>query len=134
MELNKNEEIFIDIIRAYDFLRKLSYTYESIDIFTPEPGVTFVNKNFHREILVCLGFTNKIEVHFKSTKGFFIVNKHPSFYLKDVYKKFGYYCLTATNFDVTYHKEIHLGAKFIQEYLMEVVKGEKWINDIYILT
>jgi hypothetical protein len=130
MELSMQEEMLIEIIRSYNFLRKFDYDYEHFNIDSREPGVVYLSKTYHRRIIVTWGGTNHIDITIQKTKGVYFFKEYPSFDLKDVCKQFGYLELLEQVDGDNFHAIIQKSAQLMQKHFIDIVMGKKWINDI----
>ena len=127
-ELNNAEMGFIEIIRAFGFLFKNGYYGKEFSIGGREPYVCFENWTAKREVIVCWSEGGYLDVSIRRKK-IFGTPKSIMFSIRDYYKYFN--CETLKTYPpIGTFNVLKANADVVQEYLMPIIKGEIWINEL----
>ena len=124
-ELNGDERALIEIIRAFKFLRLENYDEKELSIGRrSNPSIIYCNLRANRIVKV-LGDESQSWVIVIQRKKLIDLKKDDSFFdISDYYKTFGGSMLKGKNYTLKSQ------AEFIQKYLMPVIKGEMWIDEL----
>ena len=122
--LTGNEQVFLRMVRGFDFLRKIGYSGARFGIYSPEPG--FVMEHLHRPRSVSVSYTGAVHVAIGRQPKLLEFAKEKSlwFSLQQVYSQFG-------SEDLSKHPQaVDKIAAFMQEHLVPVLDGRMWIDDL----
>lgn len=124
-ELNGDERALIEIIRAFKFLRQENYDEKELCIGRrSNPSIIYYNYKVNRIVKV-LGDETQSWAIVIQRKKLFDLNKDDSFFdISDYYNTFGTSMMKGRNYT------LKTQADFIQKYLMPVIKGEIWIDEL----
>jgi len=127
-ELNHAEVGFIEIIRAFKFLFSNGYSGKEFSMGGREPGVCFESWIANRQITVYWSEGGYLDVCIKRKKIFRSL-KYRTFSIRDYYKYFNCESLK-TDPPIGAFNILKTNADVIQQYLMPVIKGEMWIDEL----
>jgi hypothetical protein len=123
-ELNSKEKLIIDILRNFSFLELFGYFVDNISYGGRElPSVIYKNQYNGMQVHFIGNETNYNTMILRKKK-WALKKSAKVFEISDCFKYFD----VAMQKNRTYtFKSI---AEFIQNYLISVIKGEVWINDL----
>jgi len=127
-EINSGEIGFIQIIRAFGFLLENGYSGKEFSIGGREPYVCFKSWVAKREIIVCWSEGGYLDVCIRRKKIFGTL-KSTIFSIRDYYKYFNCENLK-THPPVGAFNILKANADIVQQYLMPIIKGEMWIDEL----
>jgi hypothetical protein len=129
MELNTAEKEFIEIKRAFSFLFEEGYHGKDFSIGGREPGIILHNWVKNRIINIFWSEGGFLDITISRKKVFAFHKNTASFSIRDFYKYFNCGCLIYNPPIGTYNQLKH-NVEFIQRYLMPVIRGEMWIDEL----
>ena len=123
--LDFQEKGLIEILRAFKFLRQENYHEKEIAVDgRSNPSIVYYNWSKNR-IIKILGDESQSWTIVIQRKKFFDIKKADSFFdISDYYKTFGGSMIKGKNYSLKSQVE------FIQQYLMPIVRGEIWIDEL----
>ncbi|MCB8963532.1 MAG: hypothetical protein H6536_00645 [Bacteroidales bacterium] len=124
-DLDYQEKGLIEILRTFKFLKQLNYQEEEIRIGgRGNPSIIYYNRSENR-ILKILGDESESWSIVIQRRRLIDLNKSDSFFdISDYYHHFDGEMFKGKNYSLMSQ------AMFIQHYLMPVIKGEIWINEL----
>ncbi len=124
-ELDYQEFGLIEIIRNFKFLRQENYNEREITIGgRSNPSIIYSNLRANRIVKV-LGDESQSWTIVIQRRKLFDFKKDDSFFdISDYYKTFGGSMVKGKNYTLKSQVD------FIQQYLMPVIKGEMWIDEL----
>lgn len=129
IEITDTEQALIALLRSFDFLRYEGYDVKELKLWGPESYLCYKKRWSNLEVYIEWAPKNSLRTvirkkrllfnkEFSLHKAFRIINKnyvseyeHPPMY-------------------ITMDKVINYHSEFIQQHLMPVIRGEKWIDDL----
>ena len=139
-ELIGHEILLVEALRNFDFLRRFGYVGKGINLFGHERVVQFTNSEIDRELTITYEGQIDITIYRKKPKFFSFNRFNSGFSVFSLFKYFGenrMKDLQTKNLDedgfLIHEKygEVLAGyAEFIQERLLPIIFGTKWIDDI----
>ena len=123
-ELNYKERALIEILRSFSFLANISYYGKEFSIGgRSNPSVVFYNTKINRIVKVLGDESQSFSIVIQRKK-LFDFKKLIPFDISDYYKTFGGSMVKGKNYTLKSQVD------FIQQYLMPVIKGEMWIDEL----
>ena len=127
METTLAEEIFLKFVRNFSFLESYGYCGKSFRIGGKEPGVVYENIIADRVIYIYYAENGKLTITVERKKKSLFNRKNMGFTISPmIYESFG--CGYLKNIECKH--EIKENALFIKKYLLPVIKGEMWIDEL----
>lgn len=124
--LNEYEIFFIEVMRKFDFLRNVGYEVSDLWIGGRVPLIVFRNRSVKRTI--CIDVEESLRVTIERGRNRALGRHERSFAIENIYKMLG--CPELDNYRGTIAEELETRAKFIKDYLMPVITGELWIDEL----
>lgn len=123
-ELNDDERNLIEIIRSFSFLRQYGYRENELSIGHREyPTVIFVNAISKRKVRI-LGSECSWSIIIERARPFSLITESYAIDISNYYSTFGSSMIKGKNYTLKSQ------AEFIQQYLIPVIKGEMWIDEM----
>jgi hypothetical protein len=116
------EKFFVEVYRHFNFLILNQYTGESFNLNGPEFWMYFESYRHKRRVEIVLAENFDFKVRITRTNLF----SKKTFEVKEVCEYFDCGYLK----HLEYSKEIQANAVFIQQHLIPIITGEKWIDEM----
>ncbi len=126
LDLSEREINFILLLRNFDFLRSVNYYPKGFNLYGKETYIEYENSKINQIVYIEWAPRNYIEIKIAKKSLF----KGSEFELKNIYKNFDVNALESPPMYVDMPDVIEYNAKFIQQHLMPVIKGETWIDEL----
>lgn len=128
IELTEKEIHFLLLLRNFDFLRSNGYSPKEFALYGRETFLNYENNRIKQNLYIEWAPRNDlgIKIFKKSLFG------GGEFELKDVFKYFDKDSAIKESppMYIDMPEVIELNAKFIQQHLMPIIKGEIWIDEL----
>lgn len=124
-ELNNKEKAIIEIVRAFNFLDMLDYHVKELIMGGREnPSIVYHNRMANRLIRIIGNECFMWSIIVQRTKIVSFKKESFVFDISDYYSSFNCAMIKGRNYT------LKTQAEFIQQYLMPVIKGEIWIDEL----
>lgn len=124
-ELNYQERSLIEILRSFEFVKEYGYKAHYFSYYIKAfPSVHFKNNQLNQTIRIVgsdYGSTENNYIIIIEKRSIF---SYKVFDISDYYNTFGSSMLKSKNYSLKSQ------VAFIQQYLMPVIKGEMWIDEL----
>ncbi|MBR4593106.1 MAG: hypothetical protein IKO33_00805 [Bacteroidaceae bacterium] len=128
MVLNGNEEFFLYLLRSFDFLRQNGYLIKDFAPYGIIHYLRYENRKIKRRVYIEWESLSYMSIKISKMSLF----GGSEFELTDIYQYFDRKktILDSSSLDDYTPDIIELKVKFIKQYLMPIIKGEIWINEL----
>lgn len=122
--LYPKERELLKILRCFEFLKTENYCPNQISYCGRDyPSLIYLN-NINKIRLHIIAVDSYYTIQIQRYKPFALKKESYVFDIRDYYSSFGSTMLKGKNYSLKSQ------ADFIQQYLMPVLRGEKWVNEI----
>ena len=130
MVLYENEEFFLYLLRSFDFLRQNGYLIKDFAPYGIIHYLRYENRKIKRRVYIEWESLSYMSIKISKMSLF----GGSEFELTDIYQYFdrNKTILYSSSLDDYTPDIIELKVKFIKQYLMPIIKGEIWINELII--
>lgn len=127
MVLNENEEFFLYLLRSFDFLRYNGYLIKEFAPYGIIHYLRYENRKIKRRVYI--EWESSSHMSIKISKMSLLGGSE--FELTDIYQYFDRKrAFLDSSLDDYTPDIIELKVKYIKHYLMPIIKGEIWINEL----
>lgn len=128
LDLSEKEIHFILLLRKFDFLRSNDYFPSEFTLYGRDSFLRYENSKIRQDVYIEWAPKNYLKI-ILIRKSLF---RGGEFELKDLYKYFDKNSKQkeSPSIYIDMPEIIEYNVKFIQQYLMPVIKGEMWIDDL----
>lgn len=127
MVLNENEEFFLYLLRSFDFLRYNGYLIKEFAPYGIIHYLRYENRKIKRRVYI--EWESSSHMSIKISKMSLLGGSE--FELTDIYQYFDRKRVFLDSSLDDYTPDIiELKVKYIKHYLMPIIKGEIWINEL----
>ena len=124
-ELNSNEKALIEIVRTFSFLKTLGFHEKELLMGSREnPSVVYHNWIANRLVRLIGNESSTWSIIIQRKKAISFNNESILFEISDYYSFFNCSLIKGRNYT------LKTQAEFIKQYLMPVLKGEIWIDEL----
>jgi hypothetical protein len=124
-ELNYQERALIEILRAFEFLHNESYHAKEISFGSrSNPSVIYYNYIKNMKLHVIGDESQSWSVTVQREKNNLLRKETNVFNISDIYKYFNNGLIKGRNYSLKTQTD------FIRKYLMPVIRGEIWIDEL----
>jgi hypothetical protein len=125
--LFQSERELLSILRSFEFLRYEGYYEKEISYGGRDnPSIMYINNSLKMKVHIIGDESEFYSVSIQRKKMFTFKKEDWIFDISDYYNQFN----SGMNEKINYN--LKLQAEFIKKYMMSIIKGEKWIDELII--